>query len=386
MIKSVNIKNYKGLKNIDIKFNNNVSVFYGKNGIGKTRILSFVSSFKEFLFGKNFLNTNICGKITFDNNSSIEINVLDKELIKFSVIENNKEIIYIDDNGKSNYFSLNDSDVFSTKDREVLKKYNHFKNTPYIDLLFEEFKNQDDKILNQIPSTIEKLLSIDVKTENKLLNKFWEERIKISAKRSKKDNEESLEFKFIQSTLKEEYNKYKKLEKKLSNVLNVIDSNIVKYWVEKDLINMKLNHKIELKNKIILDLFNPQVSKGIRHFFQIIIPLLEVVKSDNKILLIDEFDPYLHDFLYKSLISNLIDEIKDSSQIIFVSHNSNIINMLPLKNIYLVEENKDNVVVRNPNSKGSNTQTTNYEKQYREGKMLTKDIYDTDLMELFDEN
>lgn len=386
MIKIIYINSFRGLKNIEIKLNNNISVFYGKNGIGKTRILNFITEFKKFIFGDDFLEVDISGSITFENNDKIELSVYNKQLLKFVVISENKEVCYLDENGKVNLFEFKQSDVFSTNDRDIIKTYNHYMNTPYLKLYVENQKLMNADNINSICKPIMELLNIDIFTENKVFDKFWQEKILIDAKVNiERLNFESSEVKMYKKKMDKEFEKYQKLQKNLSKILNIIDFNIKKYWVEKDEINFKIKHKVLLDDGLVLDLFNNNVSNGIRHFFKIIIPIIDVVKNENKILLIDEFDPYLHDFLYKSLVSNIIDELKPSSQIIFVSHNSNIINILPLISIYFISAENEKIDVSNPKSQGSNSKTTNFEKQYHEGKLLTQEIYDSDLMELFDD-
>ena len=52
VIEEINIKNFKALKNIDLKNLPALAVFVGKNGVGKTTL------FRVFAFLKNCLSNN----------------------------------------------------------------------------------------------------------------------------------------------------------------------------------------------------------------------------------------------------------------------------------------------------------------------------------------
>lgn len=387
MITSINIVNYKGINDCEIKLLNNVSVFYGKNGVGKTRILKFIKDFQNYIISGPKNIENIEGSITFNKKIWVYLKIENFELVNFEVKKNSNEVISIDDNGKVNFFNLISEDVYSSQNRNLIKEYiKLLKTSPlntFIMTIADDKSKHQKKLIDILPEWISLIASSNIITEVQMQDELLFNKIKDNWKvkdiiKTKQNNQKEILWN------EKKYIKFKSMETKFTKILSTIDSNIQKYFVEKDDEKIDINHKLMLTNGDIYSLYNENISHGVQHLFEIIIPIYDLLKSTNSTLIIDEFDPYLHDFLYYSLVSNILEEIDPTSQIIFVSHNSNIINMLPFKSIFIVQNelNSDKVIVENPNI-SRNTKTTNVEKQYKEGKILRKEIYDSDFMEFW---
>ncbi len=111
-LEKVSLSGYKSINKVDVNFNKGLNIIIGKNAVGKTNFLDFLSHSLQFNFD-DFANFST--SLTFQNGKSIQIGVSDiindKDLLNNSFINRNLvSKIFIDGN-------LIDED--STKKRDV---------------------------------------------------------------------------------------------------------------------------------------------------------------------------------------------------------------------------------------------------------------------------
>ena len=154
---------------------------------------------------------------------------------------------------------------------------------------------------------------------------------------------------------------YKDNRDTLLKALNIADSDIVNISLEKRSQPTKsLNIDFQMKQASLQDVImeelvfttfhkaSPKVpfnmaideSSGTQSLFFIMLSIIDVVKN-NKILLIDEIESSLHSKIVEYIIS--LFHASDSSQIIYTTHNTNLLNLNKLRKdqIYFVNKRDD---------------------------------------------
>ena len=170
-IKRFEIKELFGIYNVDIPFNNNINIFVGENGLGKTTILNvlnyIIQGDSESLSSINF-NTII---LTLGNNEKIKI--LHDDLLNnnLSLSDRNRVNHYLEEDDYSFITRRIAMEIFKEKSPKIL-----------------EDKEEREKIFESIlrryrydlsPSMLEKIYNLVLKNENfqEDLKNSWEYKI-----------------------------------------------------------------------------------------------------------------------------------------------------------------------------------------------------------------
>jgi AAA15 family ATPase/GTPase len=129
---------------------------------------------------------------------------------------------------------------------------------------------------------------------------------------------------------------YNQNRKNLLKSLSIADSDIVDINLKEGL-SFQTFHRVN-KN-VPLDLISEE-SKGTQVLFFLMLAVIDIVKN-NKILLIDEIENSLHSKIVEYIIE--LFHISNSAQIIFTTHNTNLLNLNKLRKdqIYFVNKKED---------------------------------------------
>lgn len=170
-IKRFEIKELFGIYNVDIPFNNNINIFVGENGLGKTTILNvlnyIIQGDSESLSSINF-NTII---LTLGNNEKIKI--LHDDLLNnnLSLSDRNRVNHYLEEDDYSFITRRIAMEIFKEKSPKILEDK-------------EERKKIFERILRRYrydlsPSMLEKIYNLVLKNENfqEDLKNSWEYKI-----------------------------------------------------------------------------------------------------------------------------------------------------------------------------------------------------------------
>lgn len=384
MIKRIEIYNYKGIENFKIDFCN-FNLLYGRNAVGKTRILNFIHDFLNF---KNSSDVN--GKIIFTK-------IIDNKEYVFEYVLNieNKKVktFYV----KTNYKKTRLSKVIDIEKKVNGDEINEFKFTPsketfirYL-LTLKDDKNIWFEIIVTFLNTIFYL-------------EQDEDYVPVSYEVDHENNTISINDKYLSNfinneTLKNTYNFEAK--QKLDKIIKTLNYFIAK--IDFNFKELKLNYEIiieddneneqtyylknmiyVLKNNLQFDLKNPilktNISRGIRHFIHIFENIIKLIINNEEILIIDEFDSYLHDELYNKIVNFLLDYVEENlnKQIITITHNTSSMYMLNKKYIKLIDiDENSNIVAREIKGSFLNN-NSNIEKMYRDNIFTNPYIYDSD--------
>lgn len=123
IVKNIKIKNFRNYETLQIDFNDNINIVYGKNGSGKTNLLEsiYVLAFTKshrFLIGNNLIKTGTDTAVvkgTILNNISYNLEVI--------LSKNNKQVKIDNDEVKKigDYIDKTNIVVFYTEDLELIK-------------------------------------------------------------------------------------------------------------------------------------------------------------------------------------------------------------------------------------------------------------------------
>ncbi len=124
-----------------------------------------------------------------------------------------------------------------------------------------------------------------------------------------------------------------------------------------------------------------QESLGIQKLFDLFFPLIDIVLND-KILICDELENHLHPLIVKELISLFL-ELGDKSQMIFTTHDINILNLNILRRdqIWFTKKSKNNTELFSLAEIKSVRKDENISKNYLVGKYSGVPMIDNSIKE-----
>lgn len=382
MIDKIEIKNYKGISNLNINFKN-FNLLYGRNSIGKTRILSFIADFINF----NKSN-NLDGKIYFTQLSEENDEKLNKFILDLSIFDNKIQKFKL----SSNY---DQQKIVKKLDFENLKnseQLNEFKYSPskqnFIKFITsldvnKQFVYSFVKLFIRLDLYLEQAenyapISYNIDYTNKEIH-INEELI------SNYVNEETLKNTFTE----EEKEKYEKIINSLNYFISKIDINFLKislvfdniyenelYYLKDVYYHLDTGLKISLRDPIL----KTNISRGIRHFIKIMEKIINLILNESDILIIDEFDSYIHDDLYNKMISFLIRFVDQNlnKQVITITHNTSSMYFVDKKYIQIIDVNEENDIIAKQIKGSFLNKNSNIEKLYRENIFSQDYINDSD--------
>ena len=348
-LKSIELENFKNISDSKIEFkSNNLSGIYGSNGTGKTSIVEFLQILQRcFRIEKEPLEEELTRqikkvmKIGEDVLSiQIELSVLQEEF-KEKKIDNNRKkyrsLILFDNSQKSELPQL----IFKKKNsecnkiiNEILAAQNIKKQT--LDNVYNigslrKMNIHVDKVYGEINAHGEWPIFLNFET-----NYYPEEIADIIIKTIEQVNG-IFETIVSDSKLfcKEEGEKIREngvKEKALNLYIKKID-----------------DKKIHIENE----------SAGIKKIISILSALVYCVKEENALVVIDELDVHIFEYLLAIILKNMSGIAK--GQLIFAAHNLSSLERLEKENIVITSIEKDKV---NYSYLKNVSKTTNLRKKY----------------------
>lgn len=381
MIKTLIINNYKGIENFKLDLEK-INLLYGRNSVGKTRILNFIFDFF------NFSTSHLDGQVIFVDPKTkkiidIYLKIKDKKISKFIIKSdyNKKKKVKILDleqvslseplnefkyqpnkNNLINY--IKSLKLESNLDFEILKKY--FEIEYYLE------KDKDLLPINYNIDFNQKKISINEKEVEHYLNS---ETKKNTCTYEEKENILKLQ-KYLNEFIKKIDNNFLTLEYEFDNIIDDFKDENKLFYLKKVNYKLKNNVKFDLKNQMQ----KTNVSRGVRHFIYVFEKIVKLITSECNILIIDEFDSYIHDELYTKLIDFLVNFVEKNidKQVISITHNTSSMYNINRKYITIIDYNEQNEL-KALKIKGSFLNTkSNIEKLYRENILSNQYIYDSD--------
>ncbi len=419
-IKSITLNNFKAIDNANINILDNITGIYGENGVGKTTALEALVLLSNDFKGSIDLTSDVNKYITYFNDSIEKHLKKGTDYIKVDIefqIDNyiytfSKKIKFNQDNKiiieSISYYNI-------AKKAKVYEVYNRVYDTSKVStafsymLLGEEINinidNLDSISFTKLTSSItilgtilgntlknnhidniatffnaiEQLSFIDVKSQA-ITNLGLIIPMHIHDKQSH------------ELFLIKQFNDY--YNEEMINLLNLVVKEINKFLTP--LLNKRkivlsihkerLTQEGILEQSIRLDVVQPNgevinienESTGIVKLISIFSSISEVIKNENYILLIDELDSHVYEYLLALLISNLSSKIKGT--LIFTSHNLTLFERLNKNSIVISQKNKQGIVEFVRFQAVSNT--TNLRSVYlRELLLGGKSINETDIDE-----
>lgn len=396
-IKSINLKNFKNIKNSEIIFKSNLSGIYGPNGTGKTAIIEAIDILKNYfeIDKPKIILEELKRKISESMKQGedfMEISVIfENKIYEYElVVEFNKSI------NEDIYVSKEEIKFKEKKSRTRFKKLALMKNSK--DTIIPEFYlgngkemskiiekeilgpnklNQKDLILgiNNLNSYFSQLLKYESKIENlkisKKLESFLEHWSKINLiinmtmvvtlkEQALYNIDIAIPLKFhigkdhgtLVINYKENQNIYSEkiaglLEQiiiEVSRIFEILIPNS-KLILEKEVVGIGEEKKIGIKlylekdgNKIPIE----RESTGIIKLFSIMSALIYYIKDENAIVLIDELDIHIFEYLLAILLQALSENAK--GQLIFTGHNLLPLERLKRNSIIISSKTKEDVV------------------------------------------
>ena len=407
IITYIKAKNFKSLNDINLnlkktkKVTNKLVAIYGENGSGKTNIVELFEFLKkntiaratEFSFAKIMENEiqdkedivelwKKIRKITLMLEDYRMINESEPTEIEFGFEMKGKEGYYYIKFGekileeKLYYIIEKQRDLFfhiKKEKQELIINFNShiFKDERYnqelkeniekywgkysfISLLCNEHMDKNSSYINLRVSEvlltfIEEILSMSVNVKN---NKFQ----LFNASIGKVDRVETLGKGTIDINKKEKILKYEKLLKTFF-IQAYADIKDVKYIFKKE--NDKLNYELYFSKMIgekCRDIPISLESTGTRNLLNHIYNLIDALNGE--IVVIDEIDNGVHDYLMKNILNSILHEI--TGQLIITTHNTLLLETLPKELIYILSvDKKGNKKVQSIKEMGINVQKNN---------------------------
>lgn len=344
-LKRVIIENVKNTKYGVVDFSNNVMGIYGTAGLGKSTVLEVLELTSKLIKGEKIERYQSIlsvedARITVEfeellNNKLKNVNysyVLKGNYADFEIVEETVKIIVNGEETKE-VFKYNKCYEFDGKEEvfedvlEILSDLSKEYNNSY--LFNSGFKGV--KISEELVEAIT------------ILTKF--------SKNVLVYNEDNLVSEYISCNAVETY---KRKVKKISDVLGYIESGLSLELKEKD---KRLGRyqtdgltSDEVKIEYIVKKVNTSgialqyESSGTKKLVTLVSYLVEVYTNKNAILLVDDLDRDMHEFL----VGELLEVLSDGSrgQIIYTGHNLRALEVLPTEKLVFTTTNADNRYIK----------------------------------------
>lgn len=420
MFEYIKLKNFKSFKDIELnlldKYNNpkKLILIYGKNGIGKSNLVSSFSMLSETL--RTMDVHDVMEAILSENINNIENKERLQKIFKYkhkdleTIIKENKAIFSdepmliefgfnIDKNKGKYLLETNNHNIIHERLEFLITKRKgiYFDITPsnisinekiFLDKFsYQSVKDSTEKFWGKHSFLSILMHEINDKSDYFLKNIFSDNFIDfikfvttVSSKIESGNVPEKNSFRLPPEILSDyargyidisQERKLYKSQKMLTNFLKLVDDSIVKAYYKKNRNGNAILYDLMLSKNIsgkIIDINSSLEATGT----QSIIKELPFILSSitDSVSVIDDFDACIHDMLAKDLITSLYTNLK--GQLILTTHNTLLMegNYIPKNSIYVINEldngNKDvQCILRYDNKIGI---TTNVRKQYLSGK------------------
>ncbi len=311
-IKKVSIKDYKGLKNLDINFENengilNIVVLAGSNGSGKTRVLESIYKYFE-----NTINDKV-------EKNKIEICFEKKEKEVDNILQNKSTDIFKSLKNYNSYKKGNS--IYSEGIIENIEKLEKFPKIIYIptEINFQKIKTEttnfevEYKFLNVVNSDVIKDISSYISTKV-IKTMFKEKELTTSQAMDKVFKEINEIFEILE------------LDVKVSTISENGNSPVfVNFAGEKFDIN--------------------ELSSGEKQLFLRTLAI-KMLEPENSIIMIDEPELSLHP-KWQSMIVSVYQKIGKNNQIILATHSPHILGSVEKENIKVLYKDNSEIKIKN---------------------------------------
>lgn len=313
----------------------------------------------EFLLGKGVLEYSI----TIDNSYKIR-----DEKIRYSDEKRIRTLLKItkeDDQDVSIRISDELMSSLFRKQMEILVQQFWGEKHSFLALLNYSMKKSNHAFVSQntsvlLRSIIHYIDSLHISTESSHIKKsgFGETNFEETARYYY-----LIEGKCLESDIKN----IKAAEKALNSFFTRLYSDILALEYEITPLNEKnYTHKLYVKKRIsgkIVRIPFSDESTGTKSLLFKVLPIIDYYLGG--VVLIDEIDTGIHDLT----IENLVGQINPNTQgqLIITTHNTNLMNKVPVENVYLLRSDEGGRKSLKSISKSEVRQTNNLSKMYREG-------------------
>lgn len=422
-IKSIEIKNFKTIKDSKIEFKRNLSAIYGPNGTGKTAIIEILDVMRSYFTNpfmkddtlkekllkgisigeKNLIIIIIFSIDKFDYKVLVEFNKLNEEYLyvsreelslkeansrkKFKSIArviNSQDLvspeIYIENSVKNN-FDILEKSIFKEIEGGAKRFINEFSNlSSYLSLIVKYYNyNSKEK---ELTSVITELLKIQKIFLNMVIITLKEQALynlnllipmnihtnnahgtlAVNYRDSKKNIYSEREAKILEDTVKEINSIFSTIipNSKLSTERKVTS-------LEGEELKIGVNIYVEIDGrKLLLD----QESTGIIKLVSLLSIILYYIKDKEAIVVIDEFDIHIFEYLLALFLEKI--SLYAKGQLIFTAHN-----LLPMEKL-----DKESIIISTKNEekgvkyvylKGASVTTNLRQKYLRSQSMWTEE-------------
>ncbi|MBE7319185.1 AAA family ATPase [Staphylococcus epidermidis] len=397
MIKSVELKNYKSFKKVEIDFTSNIqsenkfSFIYGENGSGKSNIISvfhflkssintiknnerfiqilhkadkeesnelFLDFLKEQPFGQSINLKKIIeheNLLYMDSNEDIEIKL--QFIIKdklatyyirlnpnFGVIEEKLNYLLEKNTGEMFHLFSENNEVkyrFSPKlltnnfEKDIKDKiYKFWGNHTLLSIINYEL-NQDNANIFYLKSAINKNLINFLDNIRELSVDYKGTDYRAISKVINNEVYENIQAGRI-DVEKFDKNEMEEIEKIVDYLFKSLYTDILKAYFVYTEQEQYIKYKLYFKKKIfgeIKDIPTSIESSGTKQILELVPFLISLVKGMT--VIIDEIDTEIHDLLMKALIDGLMDI--ETGQLIATTHNTMLMNTLDKKNVFVID-------------------------------------------------
>ena len=311
-IKKVSIKDYKGLKNLDINFENengilNIVVLAGSNGSGKTRVLESIYKYFE-----NTINDKV-------EKNKIEICFEKKEKEVDNILQNKSTDIFKSLKNYNSYKKGNS--IYSEGIIENIEKLEKFPKIIYIptEINFQKIKTEttnfevEYKFLNVVNSDVIKDISSYISTKV-IKTMFKEKELTTSQAMDKVFKEINEIFEILE------------LDVKVSTISENGNSPVFVNFA---------GEKIDIN----------ELSSGEKQLFLRTLAI-KMLEPENSIIMIDEPELSLHP-KWQSMIVSVYQKIGKNNQIILATHSPHILGSVEKENIKVLYKDNSEIKIKN---------------------------------------
>ena len=396
-IKSIEIKNFKTIKDSKIEFKRNLSAIYGPNGTGKTAIIEVLDIMKSYFINPFMKDKSLENKILkgisigekklmidivfsideFDYKILVEFNkytddslYVSREELSFKEtnsrrkfknivkIVNNENVlspeIYIENSTKNN-FDILEKSILSQIEGGAKRFINDFANlSSYLSLIMKYANSKDNKTIS-VPKKIDSLMTQFAKIQKIFLNMviitlkeqaLYNLNLLIPMNIHTNNVHGTLVVNYKDSTGNIYTEKEAEILEETVKEINSIFSTIIpnsKLSTERKITSLEgeelkigVNIYVEREGrKLLLD----QESTGVIKLVSLLSIILYYIKDKNAIVAIDEFDIHIFEYLLALFLEKI--SLYARGQLIFTAHN-----LLPMEKL-----DKESIIISTKDEK-----------------------------------
>ena len=396
-IKSIEIKNFKTIKDSKIEFKRNLSAIYGPNGTGKTAIIEVLDIMKSYFINPFMKDKSLENKILkgisigekklmidivfsideFDYKILVEFNkytddslYVSREELSFKEtnsrrkfknivkIVNNENVlspeIYIENSTKNN-FDILEKSILKGIEGGAKRFINDFANlSSYLSLIMKYANSKDNKTIS-VPKKIDSLMTQFAKIQKIFLNMviitlkeqaLYNLNLLIPMNIHTNNVHGTLVVNYKDSTGNIYTEKEAEILEETVKEINSIFSTIIpnsKLSTERKITSLEgeelkigVNIYVEREGrKLLLD----QESTGVIKLVSLLSIILYYIKDKNAIVAIDEFDIHIFEYLLALFLEKI--SLYARGQLIFTAHN-----LLPMEKL-----DKESIIISTKDEK-----------------------------------